>query len=91
MILNTHVVKSCLNSFPSTADITYYTSSSTIKCRDNSKVLEADRINDDFCDCLDGSDEPGRMLKLCTLRVRTLCMCCLRSCTTLIEAHKNKL
>lgn len=30
-----------------------------IKCKDGSKSFTRDRINDNFCDCPDGSDEPG--------------------------------
>ncbi|GAB2233413.1 hypothetical protein Droror1_Dr00002635 [Drosera rotundifolia] len=30
-----------------------------IRCKDGSKRLERSRVNDDFCDCPDGSDEPG--------------------------------
>ncbi|KAF5481381.1 hypothetical protein F2P56_002038 [Juglans regia] len=30
-----------------------------IKCKDGSKSFTRDRVNDDFCDCLDGTDEPG--------------------------------
>ncbi|RYG52303.1 hypothetical protein EON67_01565 [archaeon] len=29
------------------------------KCFDSSAVLLASQVNDDFCDCADGSDEPG--------------------------------
>lgn len=29
------------------------------KCFDGSARVSADRVNDDFCDCADGSDEPG--------------------------------
>ncbi|KAG6722746.1 glucosidase 2 subunit beta isoform X2 [Carya illinoinensis] len=29
-----------------------------IKCKDGSKSFTRDRVNDDFCDCLDGTDEP---------------------------------
>ncbi|KAL7219325.1 hypothetical protein ACSBR2_012406 [Camellia fascicularis] len=36
-----------------------YYASEVIKCKDGSKSLTRDRINDDFCDCLDGTDEPG--------------------------------
>ena len=28
-------------------------------CTDNSKTVELLFFNDDFCDCVDGSDEPG--------------------------------
>ncbi|XP_016478067.1 glucosidase 2 subunit beta isoform X1 [Nicotiana tabacum] len=30
-----------------------------IKCKDGSNSFTKDRLNDDFCDCLDGTDEPG--------------------------------
>ncbi|KAH1073457.1 hypothetical protein J1N35_025785 [Gossypium stocksii] len=30
-----------------------------IKCKDGSKSFTRDRLNDNFCDCLDGTDEPG--------------------------------
>ncbi|CAE7815834.1 Prkcsh [Symbiodinium sp. CCMP2456] len=31
----------------------------SFNCFDGSAVLETDAVNDDFCDCADGSDEPG--------------------------------
>ncbi|CAH9089103.1 unnamed protein product [Cuscuta europaea] len=40
-------------------DEKYYTSSELINCKDGSKKFTRDRLNDDFCDCLDGTDEPG--------------------------------
>ncbi|KAI3794859.1 hypothetical protein L1987_37499 [Smallanthus sonchifolius] len=43
-------------------DEEYYnglSSSGTIKCRDGSKSFTKAQLNDDFCDCSDGSDEPG--------------------------------
>ncbi|GMI99308.1 hypothetical protein like AT2G42390 [Hibiscus trionum] len=36
-----------------------YFSAEVIKCKDGSKSFTRDRLNDDFCDCLDGTDEPG--------------------------------
>lgn len=42
------------------ADETYYkVASGTIKCRDGSKKFTKSQLNDDFCDCTDGTDEPG--------------------------------
>lgn len=36
-----------------------YFSGKTVRCRDGSKEVPAERVNDDFCDCADGTDEPG--------------------------------
>ncbi|WCJ30866.1 Glucosidase 2 subunit beta [Euphorbia peplus] len=36
-----------------------YFDSGVIKCKDGSKSFTRDRLNDDFCDCVDGTDEPG--------------------------------
>ncbi|XAR59914.1 hypothetical protein NMG60_11033090 [Bertholletia excelsa] len=36
-----------------------YYKADTIKCRDGSKKFEKSQLNDDFCDCPDGTDEPG--------------------------------
>ncbi|KAK1411059.1 hypothetical protein QVD17_37603 [Tagetes erecta] len=33
--------------------------SGTIKCKDGSKTFTKAQLNDDFCDCSDGTDEPG--------------------------------
>ncbi len=29
------------------------------KCKDGSQKISMSHVNDDYCDCLDGSDEPG--------------------------------
>lgn len=39
--------------------MTYYKSGPVIWCRDQSKRFSVDRLNDDFCDCPDATDEPG--------------------------------
>ncbi|XP_050248427.1 glucosidase 2 subunit beta isoform X2 [Quercus robur] len=36
-----------------------YFDSEVIKCKDGSKSFTRDRVNDNFCDCVDGTDEPG--------------------------------
>ncbi|XP_058199445.1 glucosidase 2 subunit beta [Rhododendron vialii] len=43
-------------------DESYYkalSSSGAIKCKDGSKKFTKSQLNDDFCDCPDGTDEPG--------------------------------
>ena len=37
----------------------HYTSGATFTCLDGTETLSSAAINDDFCDCVDGSDEPG--------------------------------
>ncbi|XP_078431903.1 kinase C substrate, heavy chain-like protein [Wolffia australiana] len=36
-----------------------YFAAELIACRDGSKFFSRDRLNDGFCDCPDGTDEPG--------------------------------
>ncbi|KAI4341114.1 hypothetical protein MLD38_025876 [Melastoma candidum] len=36
-----------------------YYEGEVIECRDGLRSFARDRLNDDFCDCLDGTDEPG--------------------------------
>ncbi|KAI3412389.1 uncharacterized protein J3R85_017426 [Psidium guajava] len=40
-------------------DVKYYSSSHSIKCKDGSRKFTRAQLNDDFCDCPDGTDEPG--------------------------------
>ena len=40
-------------------DEAYLSGKSEIRCRDGSRTFTRNRINDDFCDCPDGTDEPG--------------------------------
>ncbi|XP_018429140.1 PREDICTED: glucosidase 2 subunit beta [Nanorana parkeri] len=37
----------------------FYDEMKPFTCLDGSKVIPFDRVNDDYCDCTDGSDEPG--------------------------------
>ncbi|XP_076892040.1 glucosidase 2 subunit beta-like [Bidens hawaiensis] len=36
-----------------------YFASEVINCKDGSNSFTRDRVNDEFCDCVDGTDEPG--------------------------------
>ncbi|KAL3848810.1 hypothetical protein ACJIZ3_010692 [Penstemon smallii] len=36
-----------------------YFDKDVIKCKDGSNSFTRDHLNDDFCDCADGTDEPG--------------------------------
>ena len=40
------------------ADLARY-SGPQFRCHDNSKSIDVKKVNDDYCDCADGSDEPG--------------------------------
>ena len=37
----------------------YSFESGAFACLSGGKTVPADRVNDNYCDCLDGSDEPG--------------------------------
>ena len=53
----------------------YDTNADVFRCLDGSKSIQTGRVNDEYCDCFDGSDEPGRSRKRmlqCMLR-RTHC------------------
>lgn len=38
-----------------------YFAPEVINCKDDSKSFTRDRLNDNFCDCVDGTDEPGML------------------------------
>jgi len=38
---------------------TYHTGGAVFNCRDGTHSIPFARLNDDYCDCADGSDEPG--------------------------------
>lgn len=37
----------------------FYREKKSFLCLDGSKMIPFERVNDDYCDCEDGSDEPG--------------------------------
>ncbi|XP_056144030.1 glucosidase 2 subunit beta [Lampris incognitus] len=37
----------------------FYEENKPFTCLDGSRTISFDRVNDDYCDCTDGSDEPG--------------------------------
>jgi len=43
------------------SEASLYDPSHDFPCFDGSSVIPFDHVNDDYCDCADGSDEPGRM------------------------------
>ncbi|MBN3305813.1 GLU2B Glucosidase, partial [Amia calva] len=43
----------------SSADRHFYEEAKPFTCLDGSRTIAFDRVNDDYCDCKDGSDEPG--------------------------------
>lgn len=44
-------------------DLAYY-QENTIWCKDGLKSFPRERLNDNFCDCADGTDEPGKSVSL---------------------------
>lgn len=57
----------------------YHASSDRIKCRDGSGKFSKAQLNDDFCDCLDGTDEPGICSLWSVVVLLFELMCCLRT------------
>lgn len=42
----------------------FYEEGKPFTCLDGSRTIPFDRVNDDYCDCQDGSDEPGAYILL---------------------------
>jgi len=42
------------------SDIALYDPNQDFRCLDGSQTIPFAHINDDYCDCKDGSDEPGK-------------------------------
>ena len=59
-----HVVAGKQPIFPSPRGVplsksSLYSPNKDFQCLDGSKILSFLKVNDDYCDCSDGSDEPG--------------------------------
>lgn len=52
----------------------FYEENKPFTCLDGSRTIPFDRVNDDYCDCHDGSDEPG----VCQMRCHTSIWTCSR-------------
>lgn len=48
----------------------FYEDGKPFTCLDGSKTIPFDRVNDDYCDCQDASDEPG----LCSPLLLRVCV-----------------
>ena len=48
-----------VNGAPRSAWASYHVNGDVFACADGSKHIPIARLNDDYCDCADGSDEPG--------------------------------
>ena len=61
---------------PTVADAARYTASSDkFTCFDGSASIAITSVNDDFCDCKDGSDEPGVCVCACVRACGCVCLC----------------
>lgn len=51
-----------LSPLPHSPDHHFYDESKPFTCLDGSASVPFDQVNDDYCDCKDGSDEPGELV-----------------------------
>ena len=64
MFNKSHVVK-CLKCIViSFLGLPLYDPSKDFTCLDGSQLLSFSSVNDDYCDCADGSDEPGPVVSI---------------------------
>jgi len=68
--LSSHVASAIDKTFGVAPELVskYVSTNGKWRCLDGSKEISWDSVNDDFCDCLDGSDEPG-MSRHCAWKV----------------------
>ena len=48
------------------SEASFYQGGTTFQCLDGSETIPFNQVNDDYCDCDDGSDEPGTILRIIT-------------------------
>lgn len=64
-------------------DKRFYRERKSFLCIDGSKMIPFEQVNDDYCDCADGSDEPGKRLNMDQWAN------CVMSVNTVIIKHRN--
>ena len=57
------------------ADKRFYRERKSFLCIDGSNIIPFEQVNDDYCDCEDGSDEPGNNTDLCNYSKKTASVC----------------
>ncbi len=59
LLHNTHSVSTLLRGVDPALASLYNPQNEHFKCLEGATVISSDRLNDEYCDCFDGSDEPG--------------------------------
>uniref|UniRef100_A0A3B4XYS2 Glucosidase 2 subunit beta n=1 Tax=Seriola lalandi dorsalis TaxID=1841481 RepID=A0A3B4XYS2_SERLL len=59
IFMSCHKHVSVCDVFFSVTDKRFYRERKSFLCIDGSKIIPFEQVNDDYCDCEDGSDEPG--------------------------------